>query len=203
MAYNPNIPQPPDIKAISQPQMLNNFIAINNLIAVNHQTFGELNEGKHKFLQMPEQNMAPTTAVNEAGLYAAVGASSGQAELVFKRETPAVNPLLPQTVAFTECSVGNNNALPGWTRLPSGLLMQWGGSVRIANPANPTSVTFGKEFSSFCYSVQLTLVNPGSGNIQNFVNLLSFNKTGFVAQAFTKSGGIPSDAYVYYLAIGI
>ena len=77
--------------------ILQNFTSINSAFNVNHGDFGAPDAGKHKFLQMPEQGMAPTTAVNEAALYAAVGVSSGVTELFFRRENNNANP-----IAFTE-----------------------------------------------------------------------------------------------------
>lgn len=188
MAYNPNIPQPTDIIANSQADLLANFTAINDLININHQTFGAPNEGKHKFLQMPEQNMVPSTAENEAGLYAAVGTTSAEAELVFRRENNG------QSIAFTECLAASS----GWTRLPSGILMQWA-TVSIVNSS---TFTFPITFPTACFVVQLT--SYVSGSQQNFVNVVSgsVTTTQFQANSYTRSGS-SSTSSVFYLAIGI
>ena len=199
MAYNPNIPQPPDIKSVSQPQILNNFIAINDLLAVNHQTFGASGEGKHKFLQMPEQGSAPLTTVNEAALYAAVGAASSQAELVFKRETPAINATVPATVAFTECLANASDGSTGWTMLPSGIIMKWG---QLTITAGTGVETFSSSFPKYCYTVQIT--SWENGDTQNFVsvNRNTVTKDGFTAKCFTRTF-TGSNMVISYLAIGI
>lgn len=188
MAYNNAIPQSTDIIATSQSQILENFAQINTVVAVNHQTFGEVGEGKHKFLQMPEQGAAPATAVNEAGLYSAVGATSTVTELVFRRENNGT------AIAFTECSPGAS----GWTRLPSGILMQWA-TVSIVNSS---TFNFPIAFPTACYSVQLT--SYVSGSQQNFVNVIdgTVTTTQFQAKSFTRSGSA-STSSVFYLAIGI
>lgn len=189
MAYNPNIPQPTDIIANSQADILNNFTAINNLININHQTFGASDEGKHKFLQMPEQGSAPTTSVNEAGLYAAIGAVSAATELVFRRESNGTS------IAFTECLA----SAAGWTRLPSGILMQWA-TVTIAGVS---TFIFPIAFTSACYSIQLTcnFVNSSQNSFVNVVST-SITTTQFTAKAWTRSGSADTSV-VSYLAIGI
>ncbi len=200
MAYNPNIPQPTDIPANSQSQVLDNFGAINSVFGVNHATFGAPNEGKHNFLQMPEVSGSVTTAMNEAALYSAVGATSAQAELVFKRETPAVSGVLPQTIAFTECVAPNADNSDGWTALPSGIVIKWGSATLMGGTA---VVTFTPSFSKWCYNVQITN-KVGNSAQQNWVNVDSttVTKTGFTVHAYTKtSSGANTD--VYYLAIGV
>ena len=64
MAYSPNIPQPTDIPANSQPQLLANFQGINTLINVNHIGFDVTDQGKHKWVSMPVQLAAPGTTVS-------------------------------------------------------------------------------------------------------------------------------------------
>lgn len=194
MAYNPNIPQPTDIIANSQADLLNNFMEINTLVDVNHQTFGAADAGKHKFLQMPEQSVAPDTAVNEAGLYAAVGATSDTTELVFRRENNGA------AIAFTECVAPAANNATGWTRLPSGIIMQWG-TIAVVN-GNAT-IVFPIAFPSYCYNIQVTN-NVSAANQQNYVNVDSstVSTTGCTAHAYTRSPN-PANTNLYYFAIGI
>ena len=69
MSYNANIPQASDDPSDSQASLLTNFQVLNTAISVNHNALSASGQGKHKFLQMPEQGSAPTTSANEAGLY--------------------------------------------------------------------------------------------------------------------------------------
>lgn len=129
MAYNQNIPQPADQLKNSQPQLLANFQEINTLVNVNHIGFNLGDEGKHKFLQMPEQVAAPVTNASEIALFSIVGAISGVTELNFKRSG---NPLT--SIPFTEGLL----ATPGWTILPCGLVVKWGSEVINAGAYNET-----------------------------------------------------------------
>lgn len=69
MTYLNNIPKATDDPTISQGQLLDNFSALNTSNSVNHVAYNNPNQGKHKFLQMPEQTIVPSTAVNEGAVY--------------------------------------------------------------------------------------------------------------------------------------
>jgi hypothetical protein len=71
--------------------------------------------------------------------------------------------------SFTGCtniygSVSNqtsfSQATPGYTRLPNGMLMQWGTSSVTAG--TPLTVTWPKAFSTACYSVTTGMQSPAS-----------------------------------------
>lgn len=116
MAYNQNIPQPANKLKNSQPQLLANFQEISTLISANHVEFNDPNgnEGKHKFLQMPEQGVDTSTEDDEVAMFAKQGANSQVAELNFRRQLDGV------VVPFTECLQDANF----WTFVPSGILIK-------------------------------------------------------------------------------
>lgn len=115
MAYNQNIPQANDALKVSQSDILSNFAEVFTFFGVNHQNFGQVGQGKHRFVQMPVQAVAPATLITEVALYCANGAISGVPELFFRPPNNGVQ------YAFTE----GINATQGWTRLPSGLVIKW------------------------------------------------------------------------------
>lgn len=137
-----DVPQAAQTLAQTQNPIRQNFSAINTAFSVNHNEINGVGQGKHKFLQMPE-NAAPATAVNEAGFYANVGATSAVTELYFRRENNGTSIPATETVEVT--------ASNGWTYLPSGVIMQWG--TQIID--NGTLFTFPKAMTK-TYSVQLT-----------------------------------------------
>jgi hypothetical protein len=71
MSYNSQIPQPGDIISASQGQLLANFDQLNQKWAVNHYGLdpATANDGKHKFVTLPEQSAAPTTGADEVAIY--------------------------------------------------------------------------------------------------------------------------------------
>lgn len=190
MAYQNNIPQPSDRLSISQAELLNNFAAIQTLIDINHYSFASPNEGKHLYLQLPE-HAAPTTAANEAGLYAAVGPVSTVTELVFRRESNGAS------IFFTEGSLVTN----GWTRLPSGLLMQWG--TASISDSGTTSVSFPINFTNpnGCLNVQASAKST-STNEKTIVNMTSITYQGFQCRTYG-SGGSQVASAIYLFAVGI
>ena len=115
MAYNQNIPQPTDRLKISQADLLANFQELFTFFGVNHYNFGDQDAGKHKFLQLPIQGVAPATGLTETALYSATGAISCVPEFVFRRANNGI------VVPFTEGA----NVQQGWSRLPSGIVMKW------------------------------------------------------------------------------
>lgn len=194
-----NIPLPGQSLLQTRDQVNANFTDTNRAFKVNHVEINISGEGKHKFLQMPEQVAPfPTTDANEAALYCAVGATSGVSELVFRRES---SPGIIGTIPFTEHSPASpsmNSA--GWTYLPSGIMMQWG-VITILNQAGNTVVTFPRPFPNACYNVQLTRYDT-SGQ-QQFVQVITALTTAaqFQSKAYSKTGN-DNAATVYFFAIG-
>ena len=138
MAYDENKPQATDLLKDSQVDLLANFQAIKTLVDVNHETFGDANEGKHKFLQMPEQGTGTVpTAANEGALFSMQGPDSTVTELVFRREGNGAE------ITFTEQDVIGTD---GYTRLPSGLLVKYGEFTITLEGAPTTSKDYAIVF---------------------------------------------------------
>ena len=131
-----------------------NFEIIQNSFEVNHSTYAS-GQGKHLFLQMPEQGSSPTTAANEAGFYAAEGNSVTQ--LFMRRESDG------SLLQLTASDVTNTTAQAtnGYTCLPGGLIYQWG---QKSSPGTSGSVTFNKSFTGVPYVIILTIQHNSSAN---------------------------------------
>jgi hypothetical protein len=142
VAFNQNIPQPTDIPANSQPQLLANFQGINTLVNVNHVGFDLADQGKHKWVTMPDQGVTnPSTLATEIATYCITSADSGNLELTFRRPSDG------DIIAMTAKS-GTTN---GWTMLPSGILIKWAtGAGTGAFTVNANS--FGKAFTNILFA---------------------------------------------------
>jgi hypothetical protein len=173
MAYDQNIPQATDRISVSQPQILANFLSIFNAFNQNHVDFnsGVSLDGKHKFLQMPVQATPPTTNTSEIGLYARTSPITADPELVFQREN---NGDIFEFTSSGPRTTSNNQV--AWTRLPSGILIQWGfmnttgGNQSIAVPANDIN---GKVAPTYTQVPRAYLTPIGSGVPDVFVTLLN------------------------------
>jgi hypothetical protein len=77
-------------------------------------------------------------------------------------------------------------AIPGYQKLPSGLIIQWGTSSNLASTTTP--VTFPLAFPNACLTVVGSGVQ-GSFGVQAYVSLNSKTPTGFSWGAFVASSG--------------
>lgn len=155
MAYNQNIPQPADQLKNSQPQILANFQEINTALNVNHVGFNVADEGKHKFIQFPQQVADPATNPTEYAQYSKAGLFSNATEVVFRT---------PSSASIVNITEAKFNLADGWYQLPSGLIVKW---FFVAIPNSPgvtnltydfvwpiaSSIPFGVApiFTSFCF----------------------------------------------------
>lgn len=190
MPYNANIPQSGDKISTSQPQILGNFQEINTFVSVNHVDFNTADQGKHKFLQMPEQSSAPTTAANEGGLYTKESSLTTDTQLFWRRESSGTE------IEFTNSSA----AIVGWTRLPSGILLKWGngtlnGTTTITFPVAASIPVFSNIFN-----VQITPRQTGGSN-DVFANIISTAVASFDAFGSDLSL-VAKNVDIFYYAIG-
>jgi hypothetical protein len=196
MAYNNNIPQPNDDLSVSQPQILANYAAIAIGFNLNHVNFNAAGEGKHAFVEMPNQGSAPftppVTIANEVGLYCNSSTLTNQPELFFIKQAGTTAP--PPLNGVNGYEITSSNYAPaGWTRLPSGILLKWG----TFSGTSPFTLIFDVSASNpafaNCYNVQLTSVAvvPQSFTVSSLTNL----------QCIVTSSTSPAQGY--YFAIGV
>lgn len=179
MAYSPDIPQATDDPSQSQPLLLGNFQEIAAAFNLNHGDFNTGEQGLHKFLQMPEQSSAPTTAANEGALY--TKDSSGSTQLFWREESNGTEYQL------TNPFVASAN---GYITFPGGLLMQWTSGLASSG----ATVSFPTPFTTAVYNIQVT---ANTGNSSAAMNVGSPTLTG--ATIYTS----PSPQYYYLFAIGV
>lgn len=199
MAYNSNIPQASDRINISQGQILGNFQAIPVLLAVNHASFGDPDEGKHKFItfpQLPTGSIAVPAAPagNDINIYSS--AVAGTAQLHIQRSAGTAIP-------FTR---SNQGGVAGWTYLPSGMKIVWGSATVPGGSASVvvlfSSVALFPGFTGGTNpTVQITRARSGTSN-----NFITIQETAISNTQFTafKSGGSSSSADIFlWMAIGM
>jgi hypothetical protein len=150
------------------------------------------------------------TIINSAATVNSTFIASGNATFnsnVTINSNTTVNRITANTVETVNGSVSTNTftlgaslvAANGYTRLPNGLLMQWGTQAASVNNATVATVTFPATFSSV-YSVQITIANSSTKEtalaaVVNAVSTTSFTWKSSLATA-------AATANIYYLAIG-
>lgn len=167
MAYKATIPQPADKFSISQADLLNNFGAINTLVAADHIGFNLANAGKHKTATFPQAAAPGAVLVTEVGLYAK--SFNGAAELYINKNG--------SQVPFTASS----QIAEGWSYLASGVIIKWG--VRHISGSSTTTFAYPSGAGEPVFKagstpvVSLTIVTSGSST----VSLTASTNTGFTA----------------------
>lgn len=193
--YN-DTPQAAQARDVTQPLIRNNFLGIAGAFEVDHIAIDAASDwGKHNFVTLPEQAASPTTLVNEGAVFSRQGALSSVTELCFRRESNG------SVIEFT----GGTLAEPGWTRLPSGLLVKWGnttanGYTLITYPVAATIPAFTSIFT-----VLVSTYGNAAGNTDTdtFVRTDSFTTTTFYAYGSSRSTTGSKACNFSYLAIGV
>ena len=167
MAYNANIPQPPNIMSDSQDDLLNNFLQLSAAWNINHVPYNNVAQGKHNQVTTPV-NPAPTnTAANEMNIYCRTSAETTFPELVLQRENNGTR------IEWT-ARAGNNAA--GWTMLPSGIMIKWRNETIGAVDANTGIITIpwniGPAFTTQFFAIANPAADPG--NVAKDVNCIAY-----------------------------
>lgn len=192
MAYNQNIPKPGDLISVSQGQILANFQAIQTLIDVNHVDFADAgNMGKHKFVTFTDQTaLPPVAAGTDLNMYNAVDGNTGLQELWIGNSAGS-------TIPFTSGIF----ATPGWTFIPSGIMIQWGNGGNINDNQNPLiTVTFSRSFPNACFQVIVCPLLSNAGLTPPLVYTGGVTAMNFLLGA--KNGNSGNTSSYRYIAIG-
>lgn len=135
MPYQPNIPAATDILSQSQSDIQGNFQAIQTLIDVNHYDFASPLQGKHMFSSYPVQSGSPGTSATEVAVFSRTSTLTTEPELCVQFLSNG------SVVEMTSAELTAN----GWTYLPSGVLLKWGGASAAGAGLNtltyPTAAT--------------------------------------------------------------
>lgn len=192
MAYNKGIPQEDDNPSQSQGLIEANFQEINTAFNLNHGNFNDPDQGKHKFLDLPDQSSPPTTGANEGAFYSQNSTLTGTTELVFRRESNG------DEIEFT----GFLGADDGWTRLPSGILLKWG--TGNGSGISSTSFPIGANIPVFTavFSAQVT-VKDTSSEPNSFATFRTVSITAISTFGSSRVSKSETDATFTYLVIGI
>ncbi len=117
MPYNANIPASTDTLNVSQQDLLNNFVSLNNTLETDHMMFDGPDAGKHKAARFPTLVAPISTANDELAVFARVSTDNAAfgAVLCLRQQN---NGAISEFTTFY-------NFPNGWTRLPNGQLLKW------------------------------------------------------------------------------
>ncbi len=138
-------------------QMRTNTDLLRAAIAVNHVDLNLTDVGKHTFVEMPVQSVAPTTLSGEAATYSKN--ISGRSQVFFIRDAVAGSECAltagdTSLPTFSTSTTYTSNNTGGWTFLPGGLILQYG--LR-SSPGSSGAVVFPVAFTTGVYSISVSL----------------------------------------------
>ena len=138
-------------------QMRTNTDLLRAAIAVNHVDLNLTDVGKHNFVEMPVQSVAPTTLSGEAATYSKN--ISGRSQVFFIRDAVAGSECAltagdTSLPTFSTSTTYTANNTGGWTFLPGGLILQYGFR---SSPGNSGAIVFPIAFATGVYSISVSL----------------------------------------------
>ena len=131
-----------------------------------------------------------TASINATG---SVNAASYNVGTIFIANTTALKQSTNTFTLGTASTTAN-----GYTRLPNGLLMQWGTQTATVNSSTTATATFSIAFPTALYSFNGTLLQAGAGSDAFIAN--TANTTAVVWKNASAAGS--ASKQMYYIAIG-
>jgi len=200
--YYTDIPNGPNNPSDDQPLMKINTNSINSLIAVDHFSFGEGNDGKHDIIHYPVPQgvgTSPGTGSVEWAQYTKTLPSSS-VEAFWQRPASAPNSADIQMTANVVPVIARR----GVTFIPGGIILQWAleaAGPLAANTNTTFSVSFSPAFITDCYNVSITIASFGGGIGTATSKVSARNSSGFNCTISTGSGLNNINGF-YWTAIG-
>lgn len=158
------VPQSTDTLASTQQPILQNFTTINAAFLVDHVEYALANQGKHNQITFPIHT----------GTIPANGApDANEIYLVNQNAAPTNIPdIWMQRGAGTPFPItGSEESSPGWSYLPSGILLKWGQVNSGSSGTFTHNAAQGPSYEAVNGSVYIVLLTPNSGAGVIFSNL--------------------------------
>jgi hypothetical protein len=170
-----------------------NFITIGTAFAIDHVDYNTAGQGKHNKVTLPVQAVDPVLVANDIAIYSKVNGAN-VSQLFFERAGGA-----PYT--WTD----SLQAVNGWTRLPSGILLKWGTQAIVAPGGQVNIVYVGPAFTQI-YSAQVSCLDATLGDSNCAVRIMSYNNLAGLQIYASQRTIWPSSGFnfsVTYLTIGV
>jgi hypothetical protein len=178
-----------------------NFSVIDTAFQVDHIDYNIAGQGQHNKVSFPVQNPIPAPQAGIVQLYSVLSAITNEPELVFTHQAGSTAPNAAKIVEFTSAGWAN----PGWTRLPSGILLKWHAGVSFASVSTVAidlnvDVAGSPNFTNV-FAVFNSTTIPGA----NYNNIIGIKTIVGTVVTFAQFGLVnpPAGSTIAYLAIGM
>ena len=207
--YTRDIPFSTNNPSNDQPIMQTNTNSIDDIIKVDHYSFGSVGnfDGFHKQVTLPVSSVIPTIAGNQGSVYtktATTATAHTESTLFYSPDTTGNEYQLTRTISTDFATFATNTNYDGvhptlaggWTFLPGGLLFQYG---FLPNPTNGAVITFPVAFTSFVSSITLGGVRSNTDDKVISVTQGSISLTQFTV--ILSGSSLPTG--LSWMAIGV
>lgn len=163
--YTRDMPLPKQSLGITQPLVNTNFQTIYDVFAINHYKYDETNFGKHRYIELPVQASIPAGLINNEGTIYTKTANSAR-QLFYTPDNSGNEYQLTRTISgnytrfgtntnYQASSGSNASVTGGWSFLPGGLIIQYGGATTLT-PGGTKTIILATAFTTGIYSVVCT-----------------------------------------------
>lgn len=199
MALN-NVPLTGQTLSDTRVPINQNFSAIDTAFQVDHVDYNISGQGQHNKISFPIQNPVPAPQAGIVQLYSQVSAITGQPELVFTHQTGSSAPLAARIVEFTSAGWAN----PGWTRLPSGILLKWHSGISMA-AVSTVAINLNADIAGSPNFTALYSVFNSTTSVTSYNTVVDIQSIAGFVVTFAQNGLVnpPAGFTIAYLAIGI
>lgn len=174
--YTPNVPQAETAMNTTQPQILENFKAISELVAVNHVGFNTNGVGFHNVVEMPYHAIPTTPEPSGINMFTAADSTP-----------PASGPQIfgqyPTGKVFQISGVQPTVSGSGYCQFSSGVIMMWGTAsstsykVTASYPVGAPAMKIGPVFAQASYNAPISGSPQGGVYVQAAINQLICSST--------------------------
>lgn len=194
--YDNNIVNGPDLLSQSQPDMLSNFKALDDLINVNHIGFNNADEGKHKFVTFPRSRRGVINPLTDKVVNSQLDAFTNVSEIIFANAAGAGFMQTEHNIPFSQ---------PMWSILSNaGITVK---TITVAAVRGPMRILFpiGNGIRNFTnvFNVQLTIQSAGLGANNGNAYVTNFDNLGVDVQVYSNVAGNVNPFGFFIMAIGI
>lgn len=186
--------------AASRPDINGNFSTIDTAFAVDHIGYNLPGQGQHNKVTFPVQNPVPAPQAGIVQLYSQTSAITNQPELVFTHQLGSTAPVAARIVEFTSAGWAN----PGWTRLPSGILLKWHSGINMAS-ISTVAINLNTDVPGSPNFVSVFSVFNSTTSAANYNTVVDIQSIVGTTVTFAQNGLVnpPPGFTIAYLAIGM
>lgn len=189
--YTPDVPLGPTPMNETQPTILQNFQAINELIPVNHVGFNIPNNfGKHNTVTMEQQSVDPTTASTDLAVYVKATGDPNPAEIFYRYPNDGTVEQLTGSTGTAAATLTLTSSGVGYCSFSSGLKIFFG--TQSITSISATYQTTSSTSSTVASAKVVYPITDQSVTLMNYQNQQFWAYNTMTGNAVIQPGNFPT-----------